>query len=238
MRMHGGICASTLLVALIVTGCQAAKPEIQIGNDHGVLEWIRNAPGGYVHPDQEFRVDPATGTAGMYATKLIPKGEILLQVPWSIVLKSDDPQEEGQMCCGTVKSVAREMKKGNSSEFAAYANYLNAQEAYVPSAWSQKGQELIQALVGGTVTSPDIPPAEPTEWLTTDWYRRCRGSRADTVAAKAALMVLQRSDDAFMIPGMLLSGLAGIVSSVKCFCLSFAQPESIHLLVAFVFKRL
>ena len=172
--------------------------------DHGVLKWIHNSPGGHVHPDQEFRMDPVSGVSGIFATKLIPKGTILCQVPWSIIIKSDDTDEEGPMCCGTVKAVAREMKKGNNSEFAPYANYLLAQpDNDVPSAWSDLGQKLLRNLVGGKVDNTLIPPEEPTEWLSFDWYRRCRGSRADAIAAKAAMLVVQRSDDNIMIPGTL-----------------------------------
>ncbi len=170
--------------------------------DHGVLQWIHNSPGGYVHPDQEFRMDPVSGVSGIFATKLIPKGTVLCQVPWSIIIQSDDPNEEGQMCCGTVKAVAREMRKGNESDYAPYANYLLAQpESEVPSAWSDMGKALLRSLVGGTADDTLIPPVEPTEWLSSDWYGRCRGSRSDTIAAKAAILIVQRSDDTIMIPG-------------------------------------
>lgn len=211
MKLHWGAFLTTLLLAVSSpTTCIAQEAETSV-IDHGirVLEWIHNSSGGYVHPDQEYRLDSETGITGMFATKFIPKGEILLQVPWSIVLRSDDPKEEGQMCCGTVKAVAREMKKGNSSKYAPYANYLKAQPSELPSAWSEKGQELLQALVGGTVRKPEIPPEEPTEWLTNDWYRRCRGSRVDTLSAEAALLVVQRSDDAFMIPGKSMTPFLG-----------------------------
>lgn len=194
------------LVSLGVAASVAAQESEETSTlDLGkkVLEWIHETPGGYVHPDQEFRVDPDAGVSGIFATDLIPKGTVLCQVPWDIIIKSDDPDEEGQMCCGTVKSVAREMKKANQSMYAPYANYLNAQpHDDVPSAWSEKGQQLLRQLVGGTVTKPQIPPEEPTEWLAFDWYKRCRGSRADKLAAKAAMMVVQRSDDAIMVPGM------------------------------------
>ena len=167
-----------------------------------VLEWIHQSKGGHVHPDQEFRVDPETGVTGLFATDMIPKGTVLCQVPWELILQSDDPNEEGQMCCGTVKAVAREMRKGNQSFYAPYVNYLNAQpHDDVPSAWSPEGQKLLRELVGGHIEKPLIPPTEPTEWLSYDWFTRCRGSRADALATKAALLVLQRSDDAILIPG-------------------------------------
>lgn len=209
MRLHWGAFATSLLLAL-TAGAEVANNAV---SDYGLLQWIDNTKGGFVHPHQEYRRDPETGVAGIFATKLIRKGEILMQVPWSIILKSDDPSEEGQMCCGTVKSLAREMRKGNASNYAPYVNFLLAQpDGEVPSAWSEHGQELFRALVGGeSVREPEIPPEEPTEWLTLDWYGRCRGSRADKLAAKAALMVVQRSDDYYMIPGTVKDSKGGIL---------------------------
>jgi hypothetical protein len=147
-------------------------------------------------------MDPESGVTGLFATTFIPKGTVLCQVPWSLIIKSDDPNEEGQMCCGTVKAVARELKRGNQSAYAPYINYLTAQSHDdVPSAWSPAGQKLMRELVGGHVKTPEIPPDEPTEWLVYDWYGRCRGSRADELGTKAAMIVLQRSDDDILIPG-------------------------------------
>lgn len=190
-----------LAVVAAATATAAESSTAELGKK--VLEWIHQSKGGHVHPDQEFRVDPETGVTGLFATDMIPKGTVLCQVPWELIIKSDNPKEEGQMCCGTVKAVAREMKKGNQSFYGPYMNYLNAQpHDDVPSAWTPDGQKLLRELVGGNVKKPEIPPTEPTEWLSYDWYKRCRGSRADALAAKAALMVLQRSDDAILIPGM------------------------------------
>jgi hypothetical protein len=171
-------------------------------HEHDVLKWIHDNPGGYVHPDQEIRLDPETGTPGVFATSFIPKGAILCQVPWKLIIQSDIPNERGQMCCGTVKAVAREMKKGNESSYAPYVNYLLSQpDGLVPSTWSESGRKLLRTLIGGRVDKPQIPPEEPTEWLAHDWHGRCRGSRADKLSAKAAILVVQRSDDNLMIPG-------------------------------------
>lgn len=74
----------------------------QEAHQHDVLKWIHETPGGYVHPDQEFRVDPATGLPGMFATKFIPEGTVLCQVPWKITITSDTPDDEDQnLSCGT-----------------------------------------------------------------------------------------------------------------------------------------
>ena len=189
-----------LASSLIVSSFAQEKP-----SDFGIFEWIHTAPGGYFNPKQEFRYetrgDPST-IPGIFATQHIKKGEVLVKVPWSHVLKSNDEDEVGQMCCGTVEALAREMKLGVNSEFAPYVQYLNAQpDGQLPSAWEKPAQDLFREIVGGSsVKNTEIPPAEPTEWLEWDWYKNCEGDRADKLAAKAALLVVQRSDDAYMIP--------------------------------------
>ena len=107
------------------------------------------------------------------------------------------------MCCGTVRSVAKEMQLGEKSEdFGPYAAYLNAQaEGQLPSAWSPAGKKLLQDLVGGEPKGTIIPPTEPSQWLEYDWHNRCKGFPEDTLSNKAALLVVQRSDDYLMIPG-------------------------------------
>lgn len=193
----------SLVVSWVIVVQAQDQTMIELGKN--VLEWIHESDGGYVHPDQEFRVDPESGVAGLFATDFIPKGTVLCQVPWSLIIESDDPDEEGQMCCGTVRATAREMKRGNRSAFAPYVKYLNEQSHDdVPSAWSAAGQKLLRELTGGKVKDPDIPPEEPTEWLSYDWYGRCRGKRTDALSAKAAIVVLQRSDDNLLIPGTCL----------------------------------
>lgn len=187
---------------LLLVACWASGVVGQPAHEHSVLRWIHEAPGGHVHPDQEVRVDPETGLTGVFATKFIPNGTVLCQVPWEIMIVSHDPEEESSvMCCGMVKTLAKELKKGNESQYAPYVNYLLSQpDNEIPSGWSKKGQDLLRALVGG-IENPLIPPDDPTEWLTYDWYDRCKGRRSDKLAAKAALLVVKRSDEIVMIPG-------------------------------------
>ena len=193
--------------------------------DYGnkVLNWIHNSDGGYYNPKQELRrdndsdSDDGENMLGIFATSDIEKGELLLRVPWDLMIKSDDPNEEGQMCCGTVEAVAREMKLGPSSKFAPYTNYLNIQKQYhsedgisglLPSDWSQEGKRLLYDIVGKQ-DGPDprtagfngIPPDEPIEWLENDWWKVCEGDKDDDISNQAALLVVQRSDDYVMVPG-------------------------------------
>jgi hypothetical protein len=191
--------AGSFLAQVCISLASRAKPD-----DFGILEWVHNAEGGYYSPKQEFRYanpgDP-TSVGGIFAKQRIVKGETVCKVPWERMIKSDDPTEEGQLCCGTANAVAREMRKGEISDYAPYVAYLNAQrEDQLPSAWSKKGKALLQEILGGMGEATSIPPTEPTEWLEIDWYTRCRADPSDTLAAKAALLVVQRSDDYLMIP--------------------------------------
>jgi hypothetical protein len=193
-----------LASSLLASTATASKAESQSQSaplNFGIFDWIHNSEGGFFNHKQEFRRDEKTGLAGVFAKERIEKNEGLVTVPWDLLLKSDDPEEEGQMCCGTVIALAREMRLGDESKLARYANYLNSQDdGQLPSEWTPAGQELLRSIVGGEVDEPEIPPAEPTEWLTNDWYDRCEGTRRDAVSAKAALLVVQRSEDIIMIP--------------------------------------
>jgi hypothetical protein len=193
--LAGSLLASTATVAKAESQSQSAPLNF------GIFDWIHNSEGGFYNPKQTFRRDEQTGLTGVFAKQRIEKNEVLLTVPWDLILKSDDQEEEGQMCCGTVASVAREMRLGDESKFAPYANYLNFQSIdQLPSAWTPAGQELLRSIVGREVDEPEIPPAEPTEWLTNDWNYRCGGKRRDALSAKAAVLVVQKSDDFIMIP--------------------------------------
>jgi hypothetical protein len=189
----------SFLAQVCISSASEAKPD-----DFGILEWVHNAEGGFYNPKQDFRYetpgDP-TSVAGIFAKERIEKGETLYKVPWQRLLKSDDLTENGQLCCGTGHAVAREMRKAENSDYAPYVSYLNAQsEGQLPSAWSKKGKALLQAIIGGEAQNPALPPIEPTEWLEYDWYKLCSGDPSNKLAAKAALMVVQRSDDSLMIP--------------------------------------
>jgi hypothetical protein len=189
----------SFLAQVCISSASEAKPD-----DFGILEWVHNAEGGYYNPKQDFRYatpgDP-TSIAGIFAKERIEKGETLCTVPWQRLLMSDDPTEDDQLCCGTGYAVAREMRKAEDSEYAPYVTYLNAQsEGQIPSAWSKQGKALLQEIIGGTAREPFIPPTEATEWLDDDWYTRCDGDPHDALTAKAALLVVQRSDDVLMIP--------------------------------------
>jgi hypothetical protein len=132
------------------------------------------------------------------ATERIMAGETMVRVPWDIIITPDNPDDDGQLPCTTVASLAREMKLGKDSKYAPYVMYLNGEsDTQIPSVWSKPAQQLFMQVLGKN----QIPPSRATTWLTRHWYEKCGGDPEDEISAKAALMVIQRSDDEIMIPG-------------------------------------
>eukprot|EP00980_Cylindrotheca_fusiformis_P031087 scaffold25809_cov122-Cylindrotheca_fusiformis.AAC.1 len=82
-----------------------------------VLDWIQQAEGGFFNPKQELRVleNSTQSSLGIFAKEDIAKDEILLEVPWALIIKSKDLTEDGQMCCGTVQAVLEEMRLDTES---------------------------------------------------------------------------------------------------------------------------
>ena len=191
-----GLISTTLPV---VVADEAIVIDTHLQEAQDIFNWISGSTGGYITPKQELRRavpgDLAT-PLGVYAKKPIKKGESIARIPWQTIIKSDDPEEHGQMCCGLVQAVAREMKLGPRSDFAPYAVYLSHEpDGQIPSSWSDKGKKLL-----ADILQDHLYPDDPVAWITEDWYGRCGGDPRDKVAAKAAMLVVQRSDDEIMIP--------------------------------------
>lgn len=172
--------------------------------DYGIAEWIENSDGGYFNPAQSIReIDGDSSKLGVFANTAIKKGTVLARIPWSLVVKSDNPKELGYMTCSMVRTLAREMKLGKDSAFAPFMEYVNHRPTTgLPSSWSAAGRELFQQVVGGTAVDPIIPPFEPASWLEYDWYEMCEGDRSDELSAKAALLVVELNDDGVLVPGL------------------------------------
>jgi hypothetical protein len=177
--------------------------------DHGLVEWLNSLEGGYFNPKQEIRredTNDSNSMVGIFAKELIEEGELLNQVPWDAIITSEgnedeDDDEETSLHCGTARNVAEEMRLGpEGSEYGPYIGYLLTQrEGQIPSAWSKEGQNLLLDILGGK-TDAKLPPLDAVSWLEDDWYGSCNGDRNDAFAAHAAMLVVQRADDDFMVP--------------------------------------
>eukprot|EP00547_Thalassionema_nitzschioides_P012345 CAMPEP_0194261054 /NCGR_PEP_ID=MMETSP0158-20130606/45824_1 /TAXON_ID=33649 /ORGANISM="Thalassionema nitzschioides, Strain L26-B" /LENGTH=1291 /DNA_ID=CAMNT_0039001161 /DNA_START=88 /DNA_END=3964 /DNA_ORIENTATION=- len=169
------------------------------------IDWLR-AKGGTFNDKLEIRhadqSDP-TSRYGMYATGDIPEDELLIEVPRSCLLTAgDDTGSYGGMWCPTVRNLIKEMRKGDESDFAPYAKYLKVQpHGQLPSAWSDAGKELLLEVLGQNDEDPsnDLRPAEPIDWIDSDWYQECKGGD-DPFEQNAGLMLVQRGWDDIMIP--------------------------------------
>ncbi|KAL3921607.1 MAG: hypothetical protein SGILL_002662, partial [Bacillariaceae sp.] len=181
---------------------------------HEVLtEWLNSLPGGYFNPKQEIRpVNPSSGETdddvfyGVFAKELIKEGELLNQVPWEYIIndEEEDPElaeedESGSMKCGTVRNLAKEMKNAEASKYGPYVRYLLEQPmGFLPSAWSKKGMQILEEVLGGETQK--IPPEQAVSWLEEDWFEDCHGDPEDPIAAHAAMQVVARADDDLLVP--------------------------------------
>ena len=166
-----------------------------------IFEWVSKTKDGFITPKLELRREipgDSSSPMGVYAAKTIEIGEDIVRIPWSVIIEPDDEDEHpSQLVCGTVRALAKEMALGADSKYAPYVQYLNSEADHqIPSAWSKGGQELLQDVLQHGA----IPPLNPVSWIGHDWFRRCKGDPDDEISIKAALMVIQRSDDAIMIP--------------------------------------
>jgi SET domain len=116
-----------------------------------------------------------------------------------------------------VRALAKELRLGNASHYAPYVDYLlhalqnEEDDDYntIPSRYSQPGQELVlQVTTGGSSSNGGpsdeerIPPVEAVSWIKEDWLQYCPNTDPnDVLSIQAAAAVLQRSDDALLIPG-------------------------------------
>jgi hypothetical protein len=113
-----------------------------------------------------------------------------------------------------VQNLARELQKGNASNYAPYINYLLHESNHsIPSSYSQQGKALLLEILdyNPTTQRTAIPPKESTSWIDPEWIQYCHLSKDERqqgkttdidvdVGVKAATLVLQRSDDAILIP--------------------------------------
>ena len=163
-----------------------------------MVEWV-TGKGGVFNPKQEYRrVDPTDPNSpfGIFARERIEMGQVLYSVPWKCIIHGKPGRYTDGLHCGTVRVLIEELKKGNSSKYAPYVNYLLSQpHGQVPSAWSDVGKDLLEEISG----YDQLPPSEPVLWLDKDWKVECDGSD-DPFEQNAAMLVLSRAEDELMVP--------------------------------------
>ena len=202
--------SSSLLSSLLPPPQGQANPFLGgNGTDpFGIIDWIRGQPGGIFNPKQELRLQDGMDRSSrwmLYATDAIEEGEILSKIPWQSILMPQevefDPLEDitGDLNCDTTRYLIEQMRLDNTSTFAPYIRYLKALpegQPQIPSAWSEKGKQVLVELLGGL--DPVLPPGEPIQKLDDDWYLNCEGTDEGIVAAS---LIFQRGlYDTYLVP--------------------------------------
>jgi hypothetical protein len=202
MTMKG--CNMLLLGTLFLSAVTGAVEDQQVYDKHlegarAIFNWIAASKDGIVNAKHEVqRAIPGDINSRLIvaAKERIEPGEVIVRVPWDLIIEPDDPDDDGQLPCTTVTSLAREMRLGEKSTYAPYVTYLLDEDyTTIPSAWSEPAQRLMREVVGHS----EIPPARATIHLR-KMYKRCDIDPNDEFARKAAIMIITRSDDTILIP--------------------------------------
>lgn len=194
-------CSVGKALALLTPFLASAEKDTHLEEAQAIFDWVAGTQDGFVSPKVELRRDipgDPNSPMGVFAKETVEIGEVIVKVPWSVILKPDEPEEyPSQLVCGTVRTVAREMRLGAESKYAPYVMYLNNEaDAQIPSTWTEPAKEFLHEILD----YGEIPPVDPTSWIEREWFGRCGGDPNDNAGIKAALMAIQRADDALMIP--------------------------------------
>ena len=204
--------------------CHLADNGDSVNHDHGdTVEWIRKN-GGFVDIRQDVRLNDVTNVNsgyGVFAKEDISKGELLLSVPWHLIIKSPwadvyatsndieegseydyDDTEFGYDICGLIDNVAKEMKMGDQSFFAPYVRHLNLQpHGQIPEAYTPQAKQLLTHIKGN-----HFYMNYQDNYITNHITNSCH-SFLDTNEEEdyefmihVAMLITQRTEDDLMIP--------------------------------------
>lgn len=188
-----------LLVASSFGVAAAASKEID-----ALVEWINSQKHGSVSEKLEIRQIPDSEEYGFFAKETIEEDEVLVHIPWSMIIATDDQDDEDQdtVDCGTVRNVLQEFQLKEKSTYGPYISYLlSLPERQLPSAWSDQGKNLLIDILGHFNPIPHpIAPGAVGAMLWSEWVEGCDGDYHDDVAIKAAELVMQKNDMHLMVP--------------------------------------
>lgn len=152
--------------------------------------WIKEK-GGLVDERQTVRrEDPSDSTSPriVYANAFIPKGTVLLSMPWDMVMEPD--YSPGVGFCDMVEILKNEFEKHEKgeSEYGPYVRYLQSLNypRTVPNGWSPHGKILLKAMIGENL----LPEPHQIDKHLHAWEERCGGDiEGDETGRAAALLV-------------------------------------------------
>lgn len=159
-----------------------------------IHDWLSNN-GAFIDERIELRrLDPGVPTSpwGVFATGTFEKSEVLVSIPWDLVVKPEDVHQKGR--CGTVQAVHDIMKDGSNP----YGQYLASQpRRYLPGFWSEEGRALLYDMLG-----ENLPPFKYK--MEGDWLFGCNISPSDMdsdeLKVHALMLTAARAESDFMIP--------------------------------------
>ncbi len=196
----------------------AASADPHLDSVKEIFEWVNAAKDGFVTSKQSVRrmvEGDVTTPIMVYATEDIKKDELLVQTPWSHIIKTDSRSANEMWHCGTVEKLKTEIEKGRDSFYAPYTTYVNDEpDGQLPCQYSKTAQNLLKQIIG---EHPDevnrsprfereiawdhrLGPSGLFEPMETNWYETCGGKRSDKLGAKAAATMILRADDDILIP--------------------------------------
>ena len=165
----------------------------QLDIEMNVIEWIATLEHGFVNDKQGLMKDEE-GRLKVVATKPIGKGEMLLQVPWEVMI-TGEVEDDADLNCHLVHNLARELFEEQPNP---YTNYLKTRKRHgIPSDFSDLGKEMLVDILS---YSSELPPEDPFSWLEDDWYGHCQGDPSNDKLKQASMLAVQYSYNGVMVP--------------------------------------
>ena len=174
-----------------------APPDETLLLQRAVVDWVRTQ-GGIFNRKQEIRHevpgDPSS-ILGVFAKENIKKGEVLVSVPWELVMTANADDNYEIFFCNTARFIIEELRLGDNSFYAPYVRYLlAAPPVVIPSTWSERGKDLLKQIIA----DEQVPPVSPTSWVD-DYKEDCKAAD-DPFEIQAALQLVTRGDDDTLTP--------------------------------------
>jgi len=208
MRMPSLLSLLQLAAAILCTSASTPLPTDEHGDYNGldIIEWIKSAPEGDIHPSlrigRERPGDP-TSMNGLFVSaggKPIEKGGIIAQIAWEHLISPGKKYGKSKFfSCRAIYNIAKELKLGEKSTLAPYVRYLLSQpRGTMPGEWTKAGQDFLSKLLG----NGDLPPYEGT-WRNEfhdKWVEGCDGREYDDMEHAAYWLSASRDEDTLMVP--------------------------------------
>jgi hypothetical protein len=133
-----------------------------------LLSWVRSN-GGFFDPRQVLRADEG-GLRGVYAATTIAQGDLLLSVPWSLVIEGNVSKYHApktdrlrdRALCATIDALAFELAERASGRgnYDAYLAVMEAQQPQLPNTFSEEALTMLA----------DLPPGDDSWRRHTSWF--------------------------------------------------------------------